>query len=138
MKSNDTKYDVIVIGGGPAGISTVMTINATYPDKRVLLIRNDKIPIVPCGMHYLLWKIEEGKEKQYLCDDSLSNYSLDLEIAKVEVIDRVNKKIILNNGKEYSYEKLVIATGSIPNLPDIPGKDANNVFVIKKDFEYIL
>jgi NAD(P)H-nitrite reductase large subunit len=35
------------------------------------------------------------------------------------------------------YEKMILATGSLPIIPPIPGVDLENVFVAKKDVEYL-
>ena len=38
-------------------------------------------------------------------------------------IDRENKTVTTENGLEYSYDKLVLATGSYPFVPPVPGND---------------
>src|SRR5690606_11919578 len=44
----------------------------------------------------------------------------------VSVIDRSAKKVITESGREYAYDKLVLATGSYPFMPPIPGNDRDN------------
>lgn len=46
-------------------------------------------------------------------------------------IDRENKQITDNDKKQYSYGKLVIATGSNPFVPPIPGHDLKNVYTYR-------
>ncbi|RKZ01693.1 MAG: pyridine nucleotide-disulfide oxidoreductase, partial [Candidatus Hydrothermota bacterium] len=43
------KYDVIIVGGGPAGVITAVTAKRTYRDKSIALIRKVEKAIVPCG-----------------------------------------------------------------------------------------
>lgn len=59
--------------------------------------------------------------------------------SKVEAIDRHNKKVIASDGSEISYSKLVLATGSYPFVPPIPGKDRPQCLVYRtiEDLEAI-
>ncbi len=41
----------------------------------------------------------------------------------VDAIDRENKRVITEGGRQFSYDKLVLATGSYPFVPPIPGGD---------------
>ena len=52
-------------------------------------------------------------------------------------INREAKTVATADGKEIGYEKLILATGSVPLVPPIPGVDMKNVFSIKKDVEYL-
>ena len=50
---------------------------------------------------------------------------------RITSIDRANKKVISANGKEISYDKLVLATGSYPFVPPIKGNDSPGTFVYR-------
>src|SRR3954451_15395484 len=41
----------------------------------------------------------------------------------VASIDRTGKRVITRSGAEYEYDVLVLATGSSPFVPPIPGRD---------------
>jgi nitrite reductase (NADH) large subunit len=49
----------------------------------------------------------------------------------VSSIDRAGKRVITRSGAEYEYDVLVLATGSSPFVPPIPGRDRPNVFVYR-------
>lgn len=49
----------------------------------------------------------------------------------VTEIDRAAKQLLLQNGDSLSYEKLVLATGSYPFVPPIPGHNRENTFVYR-------
>ncbi len=51
--------------------------------------------------------------------------------AKVTQIDRVEQQVITASGECYSYDKLVLATGSYPFVPPIPGKDREHCLVYR-------
>ena len=49
----------------------------------------------------------------------------------VTAIDRDNKTLLLEKGDSLSYDKLVLATGSYPFVPPIPGHQRGNTFVYR-------
>ena len=50
---------------------------------------------------------------------------------KVTQIDKVAKHVITSSGKVVKYDKLVMATGSAPFVPPVPGIDNKGVFVYR-------
>ncbi|MDX1490141.1 MAG: nitrite reductase large subunit NirB [Pseudohongiellaceae bacterium] len=60
--------------------------------------------------------------------------------AKVIKIDRESKVAYSDKGHSISYDKLVLATGSFPFVPPIPGKDRDGCFVYRtiEDLEGIM
>ncbi|MDY7546543.1 nitrite reductase large subunit NirB [Glaciimonas sp. CA11.2] len=60
--------------------------------------------------------------------------------AKASVIDRVAKTVTVSTGETLPYDKLVIATGSYPFVPPVPGKDRKDCFVYRtiEDLEAML
>lgn len=59
---------------------------------------------------------------------------------RATAIDRVNKTVTVNTGEVLSYDKLVIATGSYPFVPPVPGKERKDCFVYRtiEDLEAML
>ncbi|MFQ3205816.1 MAG: nitrite reductase (NADH) large subunit [Pseudoalteromonas tetraodonis] len=51
--------------------------------------------------------------------------------AKVTAIDKVAKFVSTQSGETYHYDKLVLATGSYPFVPPIPGKDQDHCLVYR-------
>jgi nitrite reductase (NADH) large subunit len=60
--------------------------------------------------------------------------------AKASGIDRVAKTVTVGSGEILPYDKLVIATGSYPFVPELPGKDRKDCFVYRtiEDLEAML
>ncbi len=63
-----------------------------------------------------------------LYDDNGVKYVTD---CRVTGIDREAKKVVLKDGTEVAYDKLVLSTGSFPFVPPIPGHDRANTFVYR-------
>jgi nitrite reductase (NADH) large subunit len=57
----------------------------------------------------------------------------------VTSIDRAEKRVITKSGAEYEYDILILATGSSPFVPPIPGRERPGVFVYRtiEDLEAI-
>ena len=56
------------------------------------------------------------------------NFAVD---AKVTHIDKTEKFVETEQGQRYYYDKLVLATGSYPFVPPIPGKDREHCLVYR-------
>ena len=57
---------------------------------------------------------------------------LDLRLnAKAQSVDRVAKTVLLADGSQVAYDKLIFATGSYPFVPPLPGKDRRDCFVYR-------
>ncbi|MFZ6648793.1 nitrite reductase large subunit NirB [Undibacterium sp. TJN25] len=51
--------------------------------------------------------------------------------ARATAIDRAAKTVSVNNGETLAYDKLVMATGSYPFVPPVPGKNRKDCFVYR-------
>jgi len=128
------KYDVVIIGGGPAGLTTAISARNTYTDKSIALIRREKTALIPCGIPYVLGTLE-CVEDNILPDAPLQKNNVDLIVD--EVMGREGNVLKLKSGEQVEYKKLVLATGSKPFVPPIPGIEKKGVYFVKKDMEYL-
>ncbi len=123
---------VVIIGGGPAGIRACRTIKILRPDMDVVVIRPEAKSLIYCAMPYVL----EDKidfEKIYKKDELITGVGASLIKASVVAVDLSNKTLDLDNGSRISYDRLLIATGAEPILPDFVPAGLENVFVFKRE-----
>jgi len=133
---NEEKFDVIVIGGGPAGIVSAVTARKNYPAKKILVVKSVEKGVVPCGIPYM-YKSLAKPEENALDNAPLEKNSISVLADEVINIVRKDKKISTKGGKILCYEKLILALGSNPILPPIKGIDKNGVYPINKNMEYL-
>ncbi|MCD6171232.1 MAG: FAD-dependent oxidoreductase [Thermoplasmata archaeon] len=130
------KTDVLIIGGGPAGIVTAVTAKQNYPEKRIVVVRKEKKVVVSCGIPYIFGTLRDV-EKNLIPDSVLTSKGIDILVDEIEDVDMEKKIAKSKSHGEIEFEKLVLATGSIPIKPPIKGIDGNNVFFVRKNPEYL-
>ena len=130
------KADVVVVGGSAAGPVAAISCRRRYPEKSVILIRKEEQVLVPCGIPYIFGTVG-SPEKNLIPDALLSNNGIELIKGEVVEIDRDKKSVSTISGDVVSYDKLVLATGSLPIHLPIPGLDKENAFIVKKDVGYL-
>ena len=119
----------IIIGAGPAGVVAAETLRKSDPDASITMIGDEQEPpysrmAIP---YYLMNNI--GEEGSYLRDpkNHYSEQNIELVQQRVEKIDTGKKEVKLTDGSSRKYDKLLLATGSNPISPPVPGLDLPQV-----------
>jgi NADH oxidase (H2O2-forming) len=127
--------DIVVIGGSAAGLTAATTARRHYPDKTILMVRKEEQVLIPCGIPYIFGTLG-GSHKNLIPDAVLEKNDIDLLVTEATDIDR-EERILHTGAGEIGYDRLIVATGSRPAMPPIPGFDLNGVYAIVKDVEYL-
>ena len=128
------KYDIVIIGGGPAGIVTAMTAQKEYQDKSILIITAEPKALVPCGIPYIFHELG-SIEKNSMGPQAFVDGGGDLLIDTVVDIDSQKQVLTVSSNDKISYNKLVFATGSSPTAPSfIKGYDKKYITSISKSY----
>lgn len=130
------KADVLIIGGGPAGLVSAITAKKYYPDKNVLIMKNVVNGCIPCGIPYMFWSLKNPDDNK-LGLDALKKNNIEVVVDEAVKINRGTKKVTAKSGEEYEYEKLVLAPGSSPIKPFIAGIEKDGIYPIYKDMDYL-
>ncbi|MEJ2296325.1 MAG: FAD/NAD(P)-binding oxidoreductase, partial [Candidatus Lokiarchaeota archaeon] len=110
-----TKYNYrfLIIGGGMAAASATFGIRKIDKEATVGLISKEEYPpYARPPLSKALWKGEETLE-----DIDLGTEELGIEMhlgRTVTKIDAINNKVYDDQGNEYSYDKVLLATGGTP------------------------
>jgi len=130
------QFDSVVIGGSAAGLTAAITARRHYPEKTVLVIRKEEQVLIPCGIPYIFGTLGSC-QMNLIPDTALEKNQCELLVDEVVSIDRDKHTVTTATGKEVGYQRLVLATGSLPVVPPLPGADKENIFAIKKDVGYL-
>lgn len=132
----EKKVDILVIGGGPAGIVSAVTARRYYPDKQILMIKSVDRGVIPCGIPYMLASLKSPDENA-LSTAALERNNIEVRVDEAVKIERDKKFVLTKNSDKYFYEKLILAIGSKPIIPSIPGINKEGIYPIYKDMDYL-
>jgi NADH oxidase (H2O2-forming) len=54
--------NVIIVGGGPAGVITALTAKSVYPEKSVCVIKEIGDGVIPCAIPYMIHTLSDTKQ----------------------------------------------------------------------------
>ncbi len=135
--------EVIVIGGGAAGMSAASKIKRENPDYNVTVFeKSNFVSYAECGMPYYLAGYFDDFTRllHYPITEFTEKRKIRVFInTKIDRIDAVNKRVF-SGTVAYSYDKLVITTGASPKIPDVLKdtyflRSMNEAINIKKKLE---
>ncbi|HOR55856.1 MAG: Coenzyme A disulfide reductase [Chloroflexi bacterium ADurb.Bin344] len=128
---------VIIVGGVAGGATTAARLRRLDENAEIILFERGKyISYANCGLPYHVGDVIPSREDLLLqTPESLkSRFNIDVRIQQeVTFIDRANKTVSVKNlatsqESVESYDTLVLATGSSPIIPNIPGIRSKYIF----------
>jgi len=119
----------LILGAGPAGVIAAETIRKHAPADRITLVGDEpEPPYSRMAIPYLLvGNIQE--EGTYLRKrvDHFAALRIDRVSGKASKLDAQGRTVTLEDGQKLAFDRLLIATGSHPVRPPIPGLDLPGV-----------
>lgn len=132
--SEERSVDYLIIGGGAAAAQASVGIRQQDTDGLILVTcGEDRLPYdrPPLSKGILMSRMEpedaESKDPSFYTDNFIEVW----KGAWAKSIDRHTNTVQYADGRRVHYGKLLIATGSVPIRPEIPGADLPNVFVYR-------
>jgi len=130
--------DVLIIGGGPAGGVCAVTAKMNYPEKKILVVREMEIQMVPCAIPYIFGPTLGSSEKDIASCAKAEEMGIETLVAKVKYVD-IETKTASTATHEIHFDKLVFATGSVPFVHASlqPALELEGVFTVPKNKQLI-
>ena len=125
----------VIIGGGAAGASCAARLRRLDENCEILILeKTNEISIANCGLPYYVSGVINEREKILVSSvEKFKNwFNIDVKLnTEVVSIDRENKTVLTQNGENISYDKLVLAQGASPIVPNFEGMDSSKVFSVR-------
>ena len=119
----------IILGNGPAGVVAAETLRRAAPGDDILLVGNeDAPPYSRMAIPYLLeGNIDERGTYLRKADDHFAKLRIRQRRGRAVAVDTGKRTILFDDGHFEPYDRLLVATGSHPVRPPIPGIDLPQV-----------
>jgi nitrite reductase (NADH) large subunit len=133
---------IVIIGGGIAGLSAAEAARAAAPRATlILLTREAELPYYRLNLtRYLAGEIDQ----ETLAVHSSAWYAeraIDIRFAtEVTAIDPAGKLLTIKGQSQLGYDRLVLAMGSHPFVPPLPGVNRQHIVTLRtrRDADWIL
>ncbi|MEJ6799997.1 MAG: FAD-dependent oxidoreductase [Crocinitomicaceae bacterium] len=129
---------IIIIGNGISGVTAARNIRKRSADPITIISAESKYFFSRTALMYVYMGHMKFEHIQPYENHFWEDNKIDLLHAKVDSIDTSSNSITMENGDQFSYSKLILATGSKPNKFGWKGQDAKRVggLYSKQDLEY--
>ncbi len=127
----------LILGGNSAGMSAASRIKRKAPDTEVVVLEKSwEVSYGACGLPYYVAGLNEDLDKiriRRVSEFEKMGLCIHLGCEALE-IDHEKKCVRAVEGeqeKEFSYDRLIIATGASPKKPPFPGIELGGIFCLK-------
>ncbi len=127
--------NIVVIGGVAAGTKTAAKLMRQNRSAKVTVYTKGKdISYAGCGLPYYVGGSIESREELIVNTPEkytgLTGVEVRTEMEAVS-LNAAAREVAFANGETVSYDKLVVATGAVPFVPDVRGTDLAGVFTMR-------
>ena len=113
----------VILGAGPAGVIAAETIRKHAPNDEIVIVGDEpEPPYSRMAIPYLLIGniVEEGTYLRHSADH-FARLRIELKRGRATHLDAIARTVLLDEGETLHFDRLLIATGSSPARPPIPG-----------------
>jgi phenylglyoxylate dehydrogenase epsilon subunit len=127
------KKSILIIGCGTAALSALKQIRKVNSEDDVKLVTMEShLPYSPTSLPYVIsGKIKESEIPMVMDDFFDQMKATWVRGKRVEHLDKDKREVVYDSGEREPYDSLLIATGSEPVLPPIPGLNNTQVLQLR-------
>lgn len=123
---------VVVVGNGMVGHHYVDQLAQTDLDVKITVIGEEPRPAYDRVHLSAVFSGTKPEELALATREGYEAVGVDAHFGDpVEKIDRENKIVYTSGGQQFAYDKLVLATGSYPFVPPVPGHESSRCKVYR-------
>ena len=142
-ENRDAGHDrVVIIGAGIAGVSAAQSVREHAPHAEILLIsKEEEFPYMRINLTRLLAGEFAEKNLPLHAEDWYEEHNIELiRGVSAKRLILTEQSVELEDGTIAQFDKLIVATGSHPFIPPIPGAALDRVFTVQtlEDVQRIL
>jgi apoptosis-inducing factor 3 len=123
-----------IVGGGSAGYGASQAMReAGFKGRIVMFTKENRTPYDRPNLSkdYL----EGSAQPEWMPirpDEFYKKYEIEVEFDRnVKSISKKNKKIVFDDGTDFKFDKVLIATGGVPIVFKMPGSNLKNIFYLR-------
>jgi NADPH-dependent 2,4-dienoyl-CoA reductase/sulfur reductase-like enzyme/nitrite reductase/ring-hydroxylating ferredoxin subunit len=129
----DDERTFVVLGAGAAGMTAAESLRQEgFTGEIVMITREDAPPYDRTALSKSYLRSDDPSEptlrSKAFYDEHDINLQLGFAVAQVDTIEHVLRA---ENGREQTYDKLLLATGSVPRTLDVPGGGLEGVVTLR-------
>lgn len=131
---------IVVVGGVAGGMSAATRARRMNEQAEIVVIeRGPHISFANCGLPYFLSGAIQDEGKLFLTTPERARERYRIEARVLHEVLKIDRKNQTVEGIDHRteqpfslpYDKLILAPGASPILPQVPGTDSENVFVLR-------
>ena len=121
----------VILGGSIAGLTAAKTIRSLDKQGEIVIVSAENLPAYYRPLIPFLVQDSKKESDLFLTEDVVKEVGANFSCRKAERIDRSSKTVFLSGRKKLAYDRLLIATGASPLIPNIPGINSPSVHVLR-------
>jgi nitrite reductase (NADH) large subunit len=126
------KRRLLVVGNGMVGQRLLEKLASASHDYEITVLCEEPRPAYDRVGLTSFFAGKSAEDLSLVPEGFFEKSGICLQLSERAVsIDRQNRRVVTSTGRELDYDKLVLATGSYPFVPPIPGRDRKDCFVYR-------
>lgn len=138
---SNRKNNIVIVGGTACGPKAAARAKRCDPQAQITIIEQEEnLSVATCGLPYYISGVIDSQSELVRQTPDFFRDVMNINVltrTRAQAIDRKAHRVEIlnretNRSSTIAYDKLVLATGSIPAVPDLEGKHLGGVFTLSK------